>query len=263
MLSSEFDDVERFCLFVGHGRSGHSLIGALLDAHPNINIAHERDALDLIKQGRISRDSLFMLLYGQSRRFKLQEAKWTGYKYAVPQQHKGEFTSLRVIGDKDGVRTTSHLRRNPALLKEIHEITKVPVCVIHVKRHPLDNISTMARKGFGGDVDAAIQMYFKQCKTVSNIRKKFSHKKWVKWIDVYHEEFVIDTECKLKNICKNLNIGASQKYLKDCSKKVFKKPNKSRKKVNYKKGQIERVKRRLKNYHTLREYSIEDKRESG
>jgi hypothetical protein len=30
-----------FCLFIGYPRSGHRLIGALLDAHPDVAIAHE------------------------------------------------------------------------------------------------------------------------------------------------------------------------------------------------------------------------------
>jgi hypothetical protein len=37
-----FADVHAFCLFVGYSRSGHSLVGALLDAHPGITIAESQ-----------------------------------------------------------------------------------------------------------------------------------------------------------------------------------------------------------------------------
>ena len=37
--------LERFCLFVGYPRSGHSLVGSLLDAHPDIAISHELHVL--------------------------------------------------------------------------------------------------------------------------------------------------------------------------------------------------------------------------
>ena len=30
-----FDDLKTYCMFLGYPRSGHSLIGALLDAHPD------------------------------------------------------------------------------------------------------------------------------------------------------------------------------------------------------------------------------------
>ena len=33
-----YDDVEVFCAFLGYTRSGHSFIGSMLDAHPNIAI---------------------------------------------------------------------------------------------------------------------------------------------------------------------------------------------------------------------------------
>ena len=35
-----FDDVERVCLFIGYQRSSHSLVGSILDAHPEAAIAH-------------------------------------------------------------------------------------------------------------------------------------------------------------------------------------------------------------------------------
>src|SRR3989344_1389974 len=37
----DFSSVRTFILFVGYPRSGHSLIGSIMDAHPNIIIAHE------------------------------------------------------------------------------------------------------------------------------------------------------------------------------------------------------------------------------
>lgn len=40
-----YDEVETFVLFIGYPRSQHSLIGAILDAHPEIVIPHEYDLL--------------------------------------------------------------------------------------------------------------------------------------------------------------------------------------------------------------------------
>ena len=41
-----YDGVEAFVLFIGYPRSSHSLVGAILDAHPEIIIPHEYDLLD-------------------------------------------------------------------------------------------------------------------------------------------------------------------------------------------------------------------------
>ena len=35
------EDVEKFVFFIGYPRSGHSIIASLMDAHPNIVIAHQ------------------------------------------------------------------------------------------------------------------------------------------------------------------------------------------------------------------------------
>ena len=40
-----YDGIQTFVLFIGYGRSGHSLVAAILDAHPKIVIAHEFDVL--------------------------------------------------------------------------------------------------------------------------------------------------------------------------------------------------------------------------
>src|SRR5947207_1497248 len=39
-------DLEVFCLFVGQGRSGHSIVGALLDAHHEIVLPDTVDVFD-------------------------------------------------------------------------------------------------------------------------------------------------------------------------------------------------------------------------
>ena len=45
-LNALYDGVQTFVLFIGHARSGHSLIGAILDAHPEIIIPHEYNVID-------------------------------------------------------------------------------------------------------------------------------------------------------------------------------------------------------------------------
>ena len=54
----DFDRVERFCLFVGYPRSGHSIVGAVLNAHRDAVISHELDAPPLVLGG-CTRDDLY------------------------------------------------------------------------------------------------------------------------------------------------------------------------------------------------------------
>ena len=50
-LRDDFAGIGSFLMFVGHPRSGHSLVGALIDAHPNAVVAHELDALKYVEAG--------------------------------------------------------------------------------------------------------------------------------------------------------------------------------------------------------------------
>ncbi|MDQ4062826.1 MAG: sulfotransferase, partial [Actinomycetota bacterium] len=80
-----FESVGTYCMFIGYPRSGHSLVGSLLDAHPQTIIAHELDALKLVEAG-FDKLQLYQLLLDNSRRFARGGREWTGYDYEVPHQ---------------------------------------------------------------------------------------------------------------------------------------------------------------------------------
>jgi len=103
----EYRNLQRFCMFVGYQRSGHSFIGALLDAHPEVAMGMEVDVLDLVIQG-YSKNQILYILTNNSRLFtsKLNNI-WTGYSYAVPGQYQGRYDTLKLIGDKKGGKNVS------------------------------------------------------------------------------------------------------------------------------------------------------------
>src|SRR4051794_14548092 len=139
-----FKQVEAYCLFIGYPRSGHSLTGSLLDAHPEVVVAHELDALGLIEAG-ISRPSLYTAILELDREFTDGGRQWMGYEYTVPNQWQGRYERLRVIGDKKGGDSTERLARRPELLDGLRRTVEVPLRAVHVIRNPFDNITTMAR----------------------------------------------------------------------------------------------------------------------
>ena len=95
------DGVETLLMFIGYARSGHTLIGSLLDAHPNMVVANEYNILEKWKtyaEKNRNKQYLFQELYTNSYR----EAHYgdtshvncissTKYKYAVPNQWQGNF----------------------------------------------------------------------------------------------------------------------------------------------------------------------------
>ena len=86
-------------LFIGYPRSGHTLISALLDAHPHIIIANEFGIFERWRKWRRhekTRENLINKMYENSVReaqgfeFRSREKK-RGQIYDVPDQWQGDF----------------------------------------------------------------------------------------------------------------------------------------------------------------------------
>src|SRR5262245_32956253 len=95
---ADFDRVERFCLFVGYPRSGHSIVGAMLNAHRDAVISHELIVPPLILRG-CGRDELFARILARAEWFNMRGNR-ANYDYRIRHQWQGRFATLRVIGDK-------------------------------------------------------------------------------------------------------------------------------------------------------------------
>src|SRR5262245_3468595 len=155
---SIFREVRTHVLFIGHGRSGSSLVGSLLNAHRHAVIAHELNTLHFVKR-HFTRLQLNWLLWAQDQAFGCAGREWTGYDYRVPGQWQGRFERLLVIGDKHAGGATRVLGQRPAILDRLRQTVGVPVKLIHVVRHPLDNIATLHRRMNLPLADAA-KIYF-------------------------------------------------------------------------------------------------------
>ena len=107
-LHTLYNGVETFALFIGHGRSGHSLVGAILDAHPEIVIAHEFDVLNGITGAFYKKIRLFFDLHSLSRQQALFENRAScparadnhRYCYNVPGQWQGTYKTKIKVNDE-------------------------------------------------------------------------------------------------------------------------------------------------------------------
>ena len=109
--------VKKFIFFVGYPRSGHSIIGSILDAHPNVVIAHEYNLfrkLPLIIARNSTRrqtnfteavKELFNQLYQNSYKTVngSRSRNANGYNLTLNGTWQGRYKDqILVIGDKKG-----------------------------------------------------------------------------------------------------------------------------------------------------------------
>lgn len=249
----DFEQVHTYCMFIGYPRSGHSLVGSLLAAHPAIVIAHELNALKYIQAG-FSRNQLWALILRNDRAFTNGGREWTGYKYAVPNQHQGHFETLQVIGDKFGGLSTRKLLTKPKVLDRLQRVVGVKTRFVHVVRNPYDNITTHAfRNEFS--LEEAIERYSRLCRGVAAIKQTVDADAVM---DVRHESFIEDPKEGLRRLCEWLGVQADDGYLDDCAGIVFESPRKSRLRGLWTPALISDVQDRIGSFDWLEGYSFEN-----
>lgn len=249
-----FRDVQTYCQFIGYPRSGHSLVGSLLDAHPEMVIAQELNALNFFRLG-LSKAAVFSLILLESKKFTDIGRMWNGYSYYVPGQAHSQYQKLLVIGDKKGEGTNTILSHHPKMLEVIkNKLPGIKVKYIHIIRNPFDNIATIARLG-KISLPKAIDYYFALADNIIRVKTVLGPDDL---IDIKHEDLMAQAKQNLKALCQHLGVTAPESYLDNCAKIIWSKPHKSRYESDWTPHLIDEVSRRLNNYDFLKDYSYND-----
>lgn len=246
-------DVECFAMFVGYPRTGHTLICGALDAHPEIVLANELDALAYVKRG-VSRRSLYGMILARDRWWVEHDCTWEGYDYRVPGQQQGSWSRLRVIGDKTAGHSSMRLGREPSLLERLRRTVEVPIRMLHVTRHPLDTVARMA-KAAGVEPSEVIPEYLQFARTAASLRTRVDVDEWM---DLRHEDFLADPTAGLTALCGFLGVDAGPAYLEACRGLVRPQPNESRRVVQWDPSVLEQLATGLADVPVLGEYDILD-----
>ncbi|HXG39463.1 MAG TPA: sulfotransferase [Candidatus Limnocylindrales bacterium] len=253
-----FRSVRTYCLFVGHARSGHSILGALLDAHRRAVVSDELDALRYLGWG-FGRDQLLQLSLDVSRAQAQGERRKAGrdgrtYSYFVPGQWQGRFEELLVVGDSKAGWTTRRLAADPSLLDRVERVmAPIEVRFVHVVRNPFDNVSTMVIRS-GRPLDEAIERYFENCRTIVALAARIGPDRVLR---VAHEDLVERPRETLRETCRFLGLDAPDDYLAACAGILFPTPSRSRDRVPWSAERRERVAREIERFEFLAGYTFD------
>ena len=284
----DVDGVEKFVFFVGYARSGSSIVGSMMDAHPNMIIANECGTFMKWLKGpqelKLNKYDFFNALYGCSvscatsggRSSETKPRK--GYSLALPSSWRGRFTKLRVIGNKQAGGTTSYyLNSSSHFVKKCQQLVetlKVPIHLIHVVRNPFDILATALHyrsgKGFPHKLlqsnsstpsplydrtimTRRIQKTFYLSEAVVNITRTCN----AKILHVYIEDFVKDPKSAIQSICDFLALECSAEYLQQCSDKAFKSVSRTRDLLVWSRRTRATVEKMIKKFSFFRGYSFE------
>ena len=255
-----YESLKYFCTFIGYTRSGHSIVGSILDAHPHAIIAHEMDVFSKEEdatKGKLlykHKEELFEAIMHRSQHQAAagrlggrihQDGSIYTVSYEVPDQFHGTFTELKVIGNKRGQVTCKALKGNPNAISDLAEMTGLPVKTIHVIRNPYDNIATMTAV----HKDRSVVRYFTKAEIVRNAKER-----GIDILDVYLEELIRNPRQEIRRMCQYLDLEPTEDYLTSSAAILFKKPNKTRFDRPWAPAELRLIKKRMSEFPWLRRY---------
>ena len=244
-------ELEAVCVFVGYPRSGHSLVGALLDAHPDVVIAHQADLIRLVSDG-VERGELVATLVSDSAH-RAEEGRRQGrYSYAVEGQWQGRVRALRVIGDANAGKTSRRLARDPAAVEHATQVMGAPLRLVHVTRNPHDNIATLSQRP-EHTMGTAIETY----DVLAGIVARLIERGEPPVLTLRHESLIEAPQHELVRLCGYLGVEPDPDYLDACAGIVFRSPRRTRDEVSWTGDDIESVEALIGRRSFLQGYTFE------
>ena len=180
--------------------------------------------------------------------------------YEVPNSWQGKYSSLQVIGDKNGGANSSLLSENPDLLVELENVIQLKPKLIHVIRNPFDIITTVTFRKFekrkitdppsDEDLLPMIEKFLLRADSVMKIKSQGNFEIF----DLYHEDFIKNPKFNLEKLIAFLGVDADNDYLEACSSIVYSSPHKSRLRIEWPEELIKYVESKLLKYPFLKHY---------
>ena len=200
----QFDAQGRLLLFVGHAHSGHSLIGALLDAHPDVCLANEVNVVKLVHEHQLSANQLEQVLY---HAYRHNEAGWknSAYLYNLKEgAAQGRSEQPVVLGDKKAGGSTRIFHNHPGVLQHIIDLYGERLRFVFVERNPVDIIAAYSHYMQQPPSEFHVNRYNENLKTVAWIRSQLGEGQW---LTVKQDRFVRHPYDELSRVFRFLGVN--------------------------------------------------------
>jgi hypothetical protein len=209
----EFENIHTYCLFIGHARGGGSLMGALLDAHPNALVADEVDILAHLRRGYDMR-----AVFARMRIVAARQAGWRHRRnrrgrrlpYGVEGQWQGRYRELHVIGSSQAGPTSRNLSEDLARVAWLREqLGDIRLRALQVVRNPFDAIGSMMLRS-GRPLGSGIERYFSNCAAVSQVRQAVGEDSVLL---VRYEQLLAEPDATLHGVLSFLDLAPEPDYV--------------------------------------------------
>ena len=280
LTAAEVEGVETFVIFVGYPRSGHSFIGSVLDAHPNMIISHEyflmKRCTEKIRFGEnIFQDkfSLFNSLYKNSAvsskcGWRSDKGTKKGYNLGISGLWQGSFSQLKIIGDKSGARTCIVINQDNGCLQLMSRTLNTSITAVHVVRNPYDMIATdisyklTKMKGSSmlhRSINPSSRLQMNIARYIFNLSQAVVKvTKEIKLLEIHIEDYIKSPNTSLAKICSGFGVPCPKNYMEECYKKTYTTVARSRDNIEWDPAVLEFISEEMKKYPFFQGYTFEN-----
>jgi len=215
--------MDAFALVVGNARSGSTLLGGILDSHPNVLCANESNASQIFWRG-LSREAIVAEIEANSRDNAARGRPSEGYQYAIPSEPKGD---IAVYADKTWNPALLLLAGDRGLTGRLSETMQAPVRLIHSVRNPFDVIATMHKRS-GASIEDRTRWFFMHCEAAQNLIDRGEPIHCVR-----HERLSADPRAESAAMFAFIGLTPSGLHLDTIAQAVSPKPSRTRESIEW------------------------------
>ena len=273
-------NVERLMLTIGYNRSGSSLLGQLLNAHPEIVVAHELYLLQKLRALRFvptpsARGRATRLILERDREFERERSRLqSGYSYAVNGLWQGRYSRLRVIGDKGSPSAAREIGTHGTECLDELRRARLPARFLFTVRNPYDIIASRvlnaSRRLDNADIPPLRDYAPTDSERIAvseenvrwfidlseNLSRALAALREEDVLPTRYEDFIASPRESLRQICAFLGVSEDERYLDACAAFTLQNPNRTRLKVRWTDAQIARIADAIEKYAWLAGYNF-------
>lgn len=227
--------------FVGQGRSGHTILSAIIGSHPNARIGEEQKYITKWNRDGWSKEQILDHLFRSGIGRARNNLGFSGIlTYKEP---------LHLVGDKCGWDAVNIYRRKDApatILNDFSLFMGMPVKTLVTIRHPFDNISNWIAspkyKRIYPDENFRYKRMIRRYKEFYNAALDILEKQ--DFYCLYNEILISEPKETLSSLANWLELPVDEEWLTMCCSKIFKEPRQRRNEVEW----PEKYKKRVQDY---------------
>jgi len=257
-------------MFIGFGRSGHSIVGQIVNAHPNALIADEANIFEDLGTEPTLNETLSYLI-ARDRAFAL---RW--YNKDSP-LHRGDplrrllkprgrrrnfhfkglsqgFVKLpSVIGNSKAGYTTRHVAEDPELIPRFEKAAGLPMKFVSLVRNPYDMVASGMRRR-GASFDEICSGFEHMASMLQTSLENLSE---YPVLHLRQEDLLTDSDAEIGRLFSFLELPTSSEFKNIVRERLFTDTDRSRQKVPEVLQNRKRIDALIESYDFFNGYTIE------